>query len=279
MHLLLVFELLKWGQDPNGSEAPENKVPHRTESLHVDEWRNYRVRLGPCFHEMMPMDLNDVFSRQDQVLVNSHIKDASVAIRKGFVQKVYGILVMQLALTVVIAAQIVLFASASGDVSAWITRNEWLLWLSVFGTFSVMRYPANYIVLFTFTAFEAILIGLVSTMFTPQSLLLAAGVTTLIFLALTLYAMQASTDFTGSGPYLFAGLLVLFIFGLILGILPLIGVPIAISTAIYDCLGVLVFSFAVIFDTQPLGRAECSCLENGEDTRCSFALMTTSLLL
>lgn len=26
MHLLLVFELLKWGQDPNGSEAPENKA-------------------------------------------------------------------------------------------------------------------------------------------------------------------------------------------------------------------------------------------------------------
>ena len=26
MHLLLVFELLKWGQDPTGSEAPENKA-------------------------------------------------------------------------------------------------------------------------------------------------------------------------------------------------------------------------------------------------------------
>eukprot|EP00435_Cladocopium_sp_Y103_P034912 s909_g9.t1 len=190
---------------------------------------------------------------EEQVLVNSNIKDASVAVRKGFVQKVYGILVMQLALTVLIAAQIVLLANASGDVAAWITRHEWLLWVSVFGTFSVlccMLYPANYIVLFTFTAFEAILIGLVSTMFTPQSLLLAAGVTTLIFLALTIYAMQASTDFTGSGPYLFAGLLILFIFGLILGILPLIGIPIAVSTAVYDCLGVLVFSFAVIFDTQ-----------------------------
>lgn len=198
---------------------------------------------------------------EEQVLVNSNIKDASVAVRKGFVQKVYGILVMQLALTVLIAAQIVLLASASGDVAAWITRHEWLLWISVFGTFSVLccmlccrdvmrRYPANYIVLLTFTAFEAILIGLVSTMFTPQSLLLAAGVTTLIFVALTIYAMQAGTDFTGSGPYLFAGLLILFIFGLILGILPLIGIPIAVSTAVYDCLGVLVFSFAVIFDTQ-----------------------------
>ena len=56
-------------------------------------------------------------------------------------------------------------------------------------------------------------------------------------------------------PYLFAGMLILFIFGLILGLLPLqqpqrvgnakpaavqprIGVPIAVSTAIYDCLGV-----------------------------------------
>ncbi|CAK9091211.1 Protein lifeguard 2 (Fas apoptotic inhibitory molecule 2) (Neural membrane protein 35) (Transmembrane BAX inhibitor motif-containing protein 2) [Durusdinium trenchii] len=198
---------------------------------------------------------------EEQVLVNASIKGAPVAVRKGFVQKVYGILTMQLALTVLIATEIVLLAGASGDVAAWITRHEWLLWVSVFGTFSVMccmlccrdlmrRFPTNYIFLFTFTAFEAILIGLVSTMFTPQSLLLAAGVTTLIFLALTVYAMQANTDFTGSAPYLFAGFLALFIFGLILGLLPLMGVPISISTAIYDCLGVLLFSFAIIFDTQ-----------------------------
>ncbi|CAJ1327237.1 unnamed protein product [Effrenium voratum] len=198
---------------------------------------------------------------EEDTLLNVDIKGASIAVRRRFVQKVYGLLTTQLALTVLIATEIVLLASASGNVASWISSHEWLLWASVIGTFSIMccmlccrdamrSYPTNYVLLFTFTAFEAVLIGLVSTMFTPQSLLLAAGVTTLIFLALTAYAMQAKTDFTGSAPYLFAGMLILFIFGLILGLLPLIGVPIAVSTAIYDCLGVLVFSFAIIFDTQ-----------------------------
>lgn len=210
---------------------------------------------------MRPMRFRTQFAGGRGGLKSKPTDSLSSDFSRDLKSQVYGILVMQLALTVLIAAQIVLLASASGDVAAWITRHEWLLWVSVFGTFSVLccmlccrdvmrRYPANYIVLFTFTAFEAILIGLVSTMFTPQSLLLAAGVTTLTFVALTIYAMQAGTDFTGSGPYLFAGLLILFIFGLILGILPLIGIPIAVSTAVYDCLGVLVFSFAVIFDTQ-----------------------------
>eukprot|EP00439_Symbiodinium_sp_Y106_P070672 s2863_g12.t1 len=192
---------------------------------------------------------------------NLSLKNAGKAVRRGFVRKVYGILSAQLAMTVLIAAEIVLLAAASGDVASWIMSHEWLLLVSVLGTFSVMcvmlccreqlrRYPTNYFFLFTFTAFEAMAIGVVSAMFTPESLLLAAGVTTLIFLALTAYAFQTTTDFTGSAPYLFAGLLTLFIFGLLLGLLPLFGVPITVATMIYDCLGVLVFSFAVIFDTQ-----------------------------
>eukprot|EP00440_Ansanella_granifera_P008857 gb/GFBE01009598.1/.p1 GENE.gb/GFBE01009598.1/~~gb/GFBE01009598.1/.p1 ORF type:complete len:253 (+),score=51.28 gb/GFBE01009598.1/:1-759(+) len=191
---------------------------------------------------------------------NHDVKRASVAVRRGFVRKVYGLLTAQLALTVLIAAQIVLAASAS-SAEDWIKSHEWLLWLSVFGTIAMMcsllccrdvvrSYPTNYIILFAFTAAEAIMIGFVSTMFTPQSLLLAAGVTTLIFLALTGYATFSSTDFTGSAPYIFAGLTGLLIFGLVLMLLPLFGVPVAVATMVYDFLGVVLFSFCIIFDTQ-----------------------------
>ena len=196
---------------------------------------------------------------EEESLLGTDLKRASAAIRRGFVQKVYGILTAQLAMTVLIAAEVVLLAAASGDVASWILSHEWLLVVSVLGTFSVMcvmlccreqmrRYPTNYVFLFTFTAFEALAIGLVSAMFTPESLLLAAGVTTLIFVALTAYAFNSSTDFTGAGPYLFAGFFTLFLFGIILGLLPLIGVSVTVSTMIWDCLGALVLK-------QPLTSA------------------------
>eukprot|EP00933_Yihiella_yeosuensis_P067328 TRINITY_DN7209_c1_g1_i1.p1 TRINITY_DN7209_c1_g1~~TRINITY_DN7209_c1_g1_i1.p1 ORF type:complete len:262 (+),score=25.59 TRINITY_DN7209_c1_g1_i1:106-891(+) len=185
------------------------------------------------------------------------LKSAAVSIRKGFVRKVYGILTIQLVVTVLVAAQIVDAASNK----QWILDHKWLLFLSIgmtFGTMCAMiccqeacrTFPTNYIFLFVFTFFEAVMIGFVSAMFTPQSVLLAAGVTVLIFLALTLYALFTPTDFTGMGPYLFAGLMALLIFGFILLLLPLFGVPIEVTTAVYDCLAVVLFSFFIIFDTQ-----------------------------
>lgn len=187
------------------------------------------------------------------------LKRAGVEVRRGFLRKVYGLLSLQLVVTVLIAAQIVVLAGS--DPTAWVESHGWLLWVSVAGTISVMcaslccreatrSFPTNYIILFSFTAFESILIGLVSAMFTPQSVLLAAGATALLFGVLTGYAMLTKTDFTGCGPYIFAGLTVMLIFGLVLMLLPLFGVPISVTTVMYDCLGVILFSFCIIFDTQ-----------------------------
>mmetsp|Transcript_14399 Transcript_14399/g.25334 ORF Transcript_14399/g.25334 Transcript_14399/m.25334 type:complete len:260 (-) Transcript_14399:43-822(-) len=189
------------------------------------------------------------------------LKSAAKEVRQGFVRKVYGLLTTQLLVTVLIAAQIVGLADASKSTASWIQSHEWLLWFSVIGVISMMccmiccrealrKYPTNYIILFSFTVFEAVLIGFVSSMFSATSLLLAAGATAFIFFALTAYAMFTQTDFTGAGPYIFAALLVLLIFGTCLSVLPLIGVDTSAATLIYDGLGVLVFSFCIIYDTQ-----------------------------
>merc|ERR1719210_57044 len=70
----------------------------------------------------------------------------------------------------------------------------------------VKHYPTNYLLLFAFTGFEGILVGFVSAAYTWQSVVLAAGITVVIFLGLTIFAWTTSTDFTGQGIYLFGAI-------------------------------------------------------------------------
>lgn len=185
------------------------------------------------------------------------IKQALVAVRVAFVRKVYGILSMQLLVTVMIAY----FIWREGKDRSWLQSHEWLLWTSigmVFATICVMTccqkvcrtYPQNYIFLFIFTGFEAIIIGFLSAMYTWQSVLLSAGVVAGVFLCLTLFAFATQRDFTGSGPYIFTAMVVLLIFGLVLALLPVFGLQITWLNTLYDVLGVMVFSFYIVFDTQ-----------------------------
>jgi len=185
------------------------------------------------------------------------IKNATKETRLAFVRKVYGILCAQILVTVTIAAYIV---GSSGN-REWLRSNEWLLWLSVIGTTStvcimsccesvVRSFPLNYVFLFTFTVFEAIMIGFVSSVFTWQSLMLSVIVTGAIFFCLTLWAFNTTRDFTGYGPYLFVALCALVIFGLVLSIMPLLGISMQIGTILYDVLIVILFSCYIVLDTQ-----------------------------
>merc|ERR1719145_545229 len=81
------------------------------------------------------------------------------------------------------------------------------------------RFPTNYICLFFITVLMAIVVGFSSAQYTWQSVLLAFGVTVLIFLAMTAYAWTTTTDFTGFGPYLFAFMMVLMFWGFTISIL------------------------------------------------------------
>uniref|UniRef100_A0A7S2F099 Uncharacterized protein n=1 Tax=Alexandrium andersonii TaxID=327968 RepID=A0A7S2F099_9DINO len=185
------------------------------------------------------------------------IKQAGIDVRAGFIRKVYGILSAQLALTVVVA----FFIWREGKDRDWLRSHEWVLWFSVgmiVVTICVMTccqsvcrtYPQNYIFLFIFTGFEAILIGFLSAMYTWQSVLLCAGVVMGIFTGLTLYAISSRSDFTGMGPYLMAFLLALLILGIVMAVLPAFGLSITWLNVLYDLLGVTVFSFYIVFDTQ-----------------------------
>eukprot|EP00408_Alexandrium_pacificum_P062535 CAMPEP_0171158212 /NCGR_PEP_ID=MMETSP0790-20130122/2379_1 /TAXON_ID=2925 /ORGANISM="Alexandrium catenella, Strain OF101" /LENGTH=243 /DNA_ID=CAMNT_0011622615 /DNA_START=39 /DNA_END=770 /DNA_ORIENTATION=- len=187
--------------------------------------------------------------------VNPHVKDATAEVRRGFIRKVYGILTAQLLLTALVAVPFQFVGQW------WLLSNQWLLYLSVGMTIvticamtccheAARRYPTNYLLLFVFTAFEGVMVGFLSAQYTWQSVLLAAGVAAAIFLALTAFAWTSETDFTGMGVYLFAALMTLCLFGLVVAILSACGVYLKWMVMLYDIIGILIFVCYIVFDTQ-----------------------------
>lgn len=117
---------------------------------------------------------------------------------------------------------------------------------------AVRPFPRNYIFLAVLTTFMSLVVGVSTSAFGIQEIIISVGVTVGLFLALTLFAALSKTDFTGCGPYLFAGLVVIMIFGLIVGVLHAVGaypelkwVRLAISVVV--C---ILFSFYIVYDTQ-----------------------------
>lgn len=185
------------------------------------------------------------------------VKDAAIDIRLKFVRKVYFILATQLLLTVCIATPIYL----AGE--AWVASNQWLMVLSMVVYMVVMismcccqkamrSYPANYIFLGLVTACLSVIVGYTSSMYSWQSVMLCAGISAAIFIGMTIYAWTTTTDFTGLGPYLFAAVLCMMVFGFTIFILGLCGIEIDWLIMVYDFCGVLLFTFFIVFDTQKI---------------------------
>mmetsp|Transcript_30423 Transcript_30423/g.70049 ORF Transcript_30423/g.70049 Transcript_30423/m.70049 type:complete len:241 (+) Transcript_30423:83-805(+) len=182
-------------------------------------------------------------------------KDLAVEIRLSFVRKVYAILTCQLLLTVAIAAPI----ASVGPV--WAEGHQWILVLAMVVYLvcacaalccrqTMRTFPWNYTILGFLTVGMSVMVGFFSAMYTWQSVVLAAGLTSIVFVGLTIYAWCSTTDFTGMGPYLFAIGLVLCVFGFTICILQLCGFNVDWLIMAYDAIGVLLFSCYIVFDTQ-----------------------------
>jgi len=183
------------------------------------------------------------------------LKLADEIARAGFVRKVYGILSAQLLLTVAIAAPI---AARGKD---FVMMHPGMLYASMgmlLVTMCVMmccqnvlrEFPANYAFLTLFTACTGVLVGFTSALYTWQSVALAAGVTTLVFLGMTAYAFTTKTDFTGCGAYLIGAALSLLCFGFVISVMSMCGVPIDGAMMLYDLMGILLFTLYIVYDTQ-----------------------------
>lgn len=187
-------------------------------------------------------------------------------VRFGFIRKVYGILSIQLCITVGFVGMVMNVAAgnkidADGKITltpAFITIfNPAIIGTSValyFCSFCALvccrmdrKVPLNYILLLTFTVCVSYLVSLICLMYPPQTVFLAAGLTLAMVIGLTIFAFTTKQDFTICGPIMYT-IGMLFLAGILFAIL----MPGNIRHIIYSILGVFLFSFYLICDTQAI---------------------------
>ncbi|XP_037077573.1 protein lifeguard 1-like [Pollicipes pollicipes] len=184
-------------------------------------------------------------------LTGSAFDFSEQSVRKGFIRKVYSILMMQLVVT---AGLIGIFFAES--VREYAVKNTWIFWLAFAGTLVCIltlacctdmrrKTPHNFIFLGVFTVCEGVLLGCACASFKASEVLIAVGICAVVCLALTMFAFQTKYDFTTCNGVLFVCLIVLMIFGLFAMIFP--GKVISL---IYASLGALLFSVYLVVDTQ-----------------------------
>jgi FtsH-binding integral membrane protein len=178
------------------------------------------------------------------------VESLEKSLRRGFVQKVFGILGFQLIITAaiisafVVSPEVKLYVqSPSGVWVYWTTLVTSIVIILVMVCFSnlMRKVPINYIMLFSFTVVEAVLIGVICTYYNGEDVLIAFGICVLLVFCLSLFACQTRIDITGWGPFLFVFLVCLIFFGIFAAIFQT-----KVLTIVYCSLGVLLFSFYLV---------------------------------
>ncbi|ALC41276.1 CG3814 [Drosophila busckii] len=174
------------------------------------------------------------------------------SIRKGFIRKVYLILMAQLLITFGFVS-VFTFSKATQE---WAQHNPALVWIALAVLIVTMicmaccesvrrKTPLNFIFLFLFTIAESFLLGIIAGTYQADEVLMAIGITAAVSLGLTLFALQTKYDFTMCGGVLVACLVVFVIFGIIS-----IFFADKILGLVYASLGALLFSVYLVYDTQ-----------------------------
>ncbi|XP_028395865.1 protein lifeguard 1-like [Dendronephthya gigantea] len=174
------------------------------------------------------------------------------SIRAGFIRKVYSILMCQLVVTVAFIA----FFLYCEPVQNYAEKHVGLFIAAVVMSFVLIialacceslrrKFPHNIILLSLFTLCEGFLLGVAASTYEADAVLIAAGITTAVVLAITLFSFQTKYDFTMMGGMLFVALIILILFGFLS-----IFFYNKIVNLIYACLGALIFSLYLVYDTQ-----------------------------
>ncbi|KAM7347931.1 protein lifeguard 1-like [Cochliomyia hominivorax] len=173
-------------------------------------------------------------------------------VRRAFIQKVYFILSCQLLITLGIISAFVY----NEDLQDYVVEQPHLLLIAFIVTFVTMialaccpkvrrKVPMNYVCLIIFTLAEGFLLGVISSLYDPMTVLTAIAITATICFALTLFAMQTKWDFTVMGGFLLVVMLIFLVFGLLMFFFYS-----HIMKLIYCSFGVLLFSLYLLYDTQ-----------------------------
>ncbi|XP_045584470.2 protein lifeguard 1 isoform X1 [Procambarus clarkii] len=196
----------------------------------------------------------DYESYTEPLAASSNMEFSDKSVRMGFIRKVYLILMAQLAVTFGMVAVF----NLSTEVKLYFGHNPAYFYVALVGTIVCIialsccgnlrrRTPHNFIFLGLFTVFEGFVLGTAAATFTSYEILMAVGITLVVVLSLTIFAFQTKFDFTTCRMFVFVSIIVLFMFGLLAMI-----IRNEILSIVYSCIGALLFSFYLVFDTQML---------------------------
>eukprot|EP00930_Biecheleria_cincta_P081702 TRINITY_DN7098_c0_g1_i1.p1 TRINITY_DN7098_c0_g1~~TRINITY_DN7098_c0_g1_i1.p1 ORF type:complete len:262 (+),score=62.21 TRINITY_DN7098_c0_g1_i1:51-836(+) len=185
---------------------------------------------------------------------------ADAELRLGFIRKVYGILSMQMVLTVFVCACFMksefIRKSAMGLLSSgWVSLAYFVPLVACLFALHIFKneYPCNFYLLFAFTLLMASNVGLLCAAFAEAGLgmliLQAFGLTAVVFVTLSGYAFTSKRDFSFMGGFLGASLMVLIVAGF-LGIF----FPSLVQNLVYSAFGALVFAGYIVYDTYRINK-------------------------
>ena len=106
--------------------------------------------------------------------------------------------------------------------------------------------PGNLVCLGIFTLSEGFMIGMIVSCYQVDEVMMALGITVILTLGLTLFALQTKIDFTAMVGILWVALLSLMMFGIFVWIFP----NNKIVNIVYASIGAFIFGVYIIFDTQ-----------------------------
>ncbi|XP_064463758.1 protein lifeguard 1-like [Ornithodoros turicata] len=188
-------------------------------------------------------------------------------VRLAFIRKVYAILSLQLLMVTVLVCIFVFVPEARQAAHKYyilfmicgFVGLGVLLALSCCPGLS-RSFPINMILLAVFTFFDGLSLAGICSHYRADEVVLAAGATTVVFFALTIFAFQTKIDFTVCHTALFGAMIILFIVGIAMIIFPSRTLRI-----IYSGFGALIFTFYIIVDTQSIAGGNRAEILSPED--------------
>jgi len=177
-------------------------------------------------------------------------EDVTKMMRLGFIRKVYGILSIQLAITVAFMS-----LAFVPSIKSFLQSNLVFFWIAFALSLIIILplvcfkklargVPQNYIFLFAWTLCESYMLATAVSFYDPEIVMLAGILTLGVTASLTIYACTTKTDFTFCGGILFCLVTILFIWGIFSIIFGFI------ANTLYCILGLIVYSIYLIYDTQ-----------------------------
>mmetsp|Transcript_11394 Transcript_11394/g.11421 ORF Transcript_11394/g.11421 Transcript_11394/m.11421 type:complete len:274 (+) Transcript_11394:49-870(+) len=181
------------------------------------------------------------------------------SVRLGFLRKVYGILSVQLLLTVIISTLFMVIQPLQN----FVLHAPWFTMLAIFSSFGFLiglfcvkdRYPLNMQLLFGFTLCESISVGTICAAYAKAGLgfivIEALFITLLVFSGLTLYCFVSKKDFSFLGGFLYAALMSLVVGSLFMLVFSGFGGKVSpLLGFAFSVIGSLVFCGYILFDTS-----------------------------